>query len=136
MALVVDTCVLLDLRLGEPGHGQQAVACLIAHEAQGLLVCPVTLIELAPAFHGDAAAARLWLETLNICTTEPWTDADTLLAHQLWHDHVLRRRGGLAPKRPVADVMIGAFAVRFSGIITRNPRDFRVMSPSPFIIVP
>ncbi len=40
MALVVDTCVLLDLRLGDAVHGPPAVACLSAHAAQGLLICP------------------------------------------------------------------------------------------------
>ena len=136
MALVVDTCVLLDLRLGDAVYGAPAVACLSAHAAQGLLICPVTLVELAPAFHGDALAARAWLEGLGINTTEPWTDADTLLAHQFWNDHVQRRRGGLAAKRPVADVLIGAFAVRFAGIITRNPRDFQVLAPAPSVVVP
>ena len=136
MAMVIDTCVLLDLRLGDPVHGPKAVACLSIHSAQDLLICPVTLVELAPAFHGDAPAARRWLENLGINTTEPWTDPDTVLAHQLWHAHVLRKRGGLAPKRPVADILIGAFASRFAGIITRNPHDFQNMTPALNVVVP
>jgi hypothetical protein len=58
MALVLDTCVLLDLRLGDPTHGQRAVSCLSAHASWGFVVCPVTLVELAPVFHGDFLAAR------------------------------------------------------------------------------
>ena len=38
MALVIDTRVLLDLRLGDAVHGPPAVACLTAHASQGVLV--------------------------------------------------------------------------------------------------
>lgn len=121
---------------GDPVYGPLSAGCLSAHSSTGLLICPITLVELAPAFRGDAKAARVWLESMGIATTEPWIDADTLLAHEIWHAHILRKRSGLTTKRPVADVLIGAFASRFDGIITRNPSDFLNMNPAPKVVVP
>ena len=40
------------------------------------------------------------------------------------------------PKRPVADVMIGAFSSRFDGLITRNQNDFTPWFPKMKLIVP
>lgn len=37
------------------------------------------------------------------------------------------KRAGHAGKRPVADVPIEAFALRFQGLITRNPRHFKTV---------
>jgi predicted nucleic acid-binding protein len=45
-------------------------------------------------------------------------------SHRLWAEHVEKKRSGHAGKRPVADVLIEAFAQRFQGLITRNPKHF------------
>ncbi len=42
---------------------------------------------------GDDAATELFLQSLQIGTSEFWTPADTVLAHCLWHQfQVLRRQ--------------------------------------------
>ncbi len=41
-----------------------------------------------------------------------------------------------APKRPLADILIGAFASRFDGILTRNEADFKTVFPSLAITAP
>lgn len=71
-----------------------------------------------------------------IATSEPWTSADTELAHRLWNDHQVRRRAAQMPKRPAADVLIAAFADRFQGIITRNAAHFRNIAPPLTIVEP
>jgi hypothetical protein len=40
-----------------------------------------------------------------------------------------KRRMGRISKRPIADVLIGAFATRFDGLLTRNVKDFRGLFP-------
>ena len=80
---------------------------------------------LSPAFGGDAQLADAFFQVVPISTSEPWTRADTELAHRFWNDHQLRRRTTHQPRRPVADILIAAFASRFQGIITRNAADFR-----------
>ncbi len=49
---------------------------------------------------------------------------------------VAGRRAGPAPKRPLADVLIGALATRFQGILTRNEADFRQVFPTLKLLVP
>ena len=85
------------------------------------------VIELAPAFAGDARLQEQFLERTGVAWLEPWTQADTERCHQLWSDHVKRKRAGQGGRRPVADVFIEAFAKRFQGLITRNPADFKTV---------
>ena len=136
MAWVVDTSVLLDLVTGDPQFEPASTLCLQSSLADGLVICPISLIELGPAFAGDDAAAEAFLKSAGIETSEPWTSRDTALAHRLWHEFQSRRKQGNLAKRPVADVMIAAFATRFQGIITRNGTDFRNIAPTLVVIQP
>ena len=67
---------------------------------------------------------------------EPWTAADTRAARRAWHEYVTRRRASPTPKRPLADVLIGALALRFDGILTRNEADFRQLFPTLKVLTP
>jgi hypothetical protein len=136
MPWVVDTSVVVDLVTGDPLFEPSSTACLQAHLYDGLVVSPVTFVELGPSFLGDDSAAEAFLKASRIGTSEFRTFADTLLAHRLWHQFQLRRRQSQLVKRPVADVMIAAFAERFQGIITRNASDFRNLLPSLRIVEP
>ena len=136
MAWVVDTSVVVDLVTGDPLFEPASTACLQAHIGDGLVISPVTFVELGPSFSGDDAAAEAFLKASHIGTSEFWSPADTLLAHRLWHQHQVRRRQQLVVKRPVADVLIAAFAERFQGIITRNATDFRNILPALVVIEP
>ena len=53
MAWVVDTSVLVDIRQNDPQFGLPAAKCLVRHLPEGLVLCPITYIELAPEFTGD-----------------------------------------------------------------------------------
>lgn len=136
MPWVVDTSVVVDLVTGDPLFEPASTACLQAHLNDGLVVSPVTFVELGPSFSGDDLAAEAFLKASRIGTVEFWTSADTLLAHRLWHQFQLRRRQSQLVKRPVADVLIAAFAERFQGIIARNASDFRNLLPSLRIVEP
>jgi predicted nucleic acid-binding protein len=130
MAWVVDTSVLLDLVIGDPQFEPASIQCLQQHLGDGLVVCPISFVELGPVFGGNGSSAEAFLKAANVDMLEPWTYADTMEAHLLWNAFQLRRRQTAIAKRPVADVMIAAFALRFQGIITRNAADFRNIAPS------
>ena len=136
MAWVIDTSVVVDLVTGDPLFEPASTACLQAHLSDGLVISPVTFVELGPSFSGDDAAAEAFLKSSHIARSEFWSPADTLLAHRLWHQYQVRRRQQLVVKRPVADVLIAAFAGRFQGIITRNGTDFRNILPTLVVIEP
>jgi hypothetical protein len=124
VAWVVDTSVLLDIRQNDPQFGLAAAECLVRHLADGLVLCPITYIELAPEFHGESALQARFLERVGVEWLEPWTRQDTLNAFHLWALYVEKKRADLAGKRPIADVLIEAFAQRFQGLITRNVKHF------------
>jgi predicted nucleic acid-binding protein len=124
VAWVVDTSILLDIRQNDPQFGRPAAECLVRYLAEGLIICPVTYIELAPEFSGDSALQEEFFQRVGVQWLEPWTRRDTENAFHLWAHHVAKKRSGHATKRPVADVLIEAFAQRFQGLITRNPKHF------------
>ena len=124
MAWVVDSSVLLDIRMNDVQFGLASANCLAAHLSDGLAIAPVTYVELAPAFKGDAILQNAFLERNGVEWMTSWTWSDTEIAHRLWAAHVQRKRAGQEIKRPVADVFIESFAKRFQGLITRNPKHF------------
>jgi predicted nucleic acid-binding protein len=136
MAWVVDTCVLIDVAEGDPTFGVSSATLLDSKRPEGLAVCPVTYAELAPVFNGNSTAQDEFFRQLGVTWPTAWTLADTLAAHAAWHRHVIGKRAGETRKRPIADVLIGAFASRFDGLLTRNEADFRPVFPALNIVVP
>lgn len=136
MAWVVDTCVLLDIGLDDPTFGTGSESLLNANLSDGLVICPVTAVELAPAFSGNLEALEQFLFHLGIDHQEDWLIKDTTSACEAWTRHVQNRRSHQASKRPIADVLIGAFAMRHQGLLTRNADDFRKLFPSVRLIAP
>ena len=128
MAWVVDTSVLLDIRQNDPQFGLAAAECLVRHLPEGLVLCPVTYIELAPEFRGDSALQEEFFQKVGVEWLEPWTRQDTQSAFRLWAYYVERKRAGQAGRRPVADVLIEAFAQRFQGLIMRNVKHFSTVA--------
>lgn len=136
MAWVVDTCVLLDVGLDDPTFASSSESLLSAKHAEGLLVCPVTFVELAPAFSGHLDALEEFLLQLGVDHPEGWLTKDTANACEAWTRHVQKRRNHQTAKRPIADVLIGAFALRYQGLLTRNADDFRRLFPTLHLIAP
>ncbi|MSU58444.1 MAG: type II toxin-antitoxin system VapC family toxin [Pedosphaera sp.] len=136
MAWVVDTCLLIDVAEADPTFGVASAKLLDTKRTDGLTICPVTYVELAPVFSGDQTAQNEFLFNLGVTWPEAWSQADSEEAHRAWHRYVAVRRTDKVPKRPLADILIGAFASRFDGILTRNKSDFRNVFPSLTIGVP
>lgn len=129
MSWVVDTSVLIDVLEDDPEFGEASARTLDALAEHGLTICPVTYAELAPAFEGSRDLQEEFLTGIGVSFTEDWTRQDTIAAFEAWHAHVQRRRGGGGPRRPIADVLIGAFAQRYQGLVTRNEDHFRPAFP-------
>jgi predicted nucleic acid-binding protein len=132
MAWVVDTSVLLDIHSADPAFSQASAECMAKYCADGLVISPVTYIELAPAFGGDAALQEQFLAEVGVEWPALWTLQDTQEAHGLWTAHVQKKHSSHVAKRPLADVLIEAFVQRFQGLITRDPNHFTTVP----VIVP
>ena len=129
MPWVVDTCILIDVLEADPVFGESSAELLEQYAAEGLVICPVSYIELAPSFLGKKSLQDDFLAGVGVSFAESWEHQDVLAAHQAWHLHVENRRKGYRRKRPLADILIGGFAMRFRGLLTRNPKDFRSAFP-------
>ena len=130
MIWVVDTCVVIDLVERDGEFGAVSAAALASKIDDSFVIAPITYVELGPVFDGDRERQDAFLK-------ESWIDFDfagnreaVVAAHKAWYEHVLRKRKGEATKRPIADVMIGAYALQKGGLITRNEDDFRSLYPT------
>lgn len=133
---IVDTCVVLDIFENDPKFGRASARLLQAMLPDGLAVSPVTMVELSAAFSGDVEEQKRFLDQAGLSYLEPWTMADTEAAHAAWNLYVKAKRLNHAPKRPVADILIGGFAANRSGLVTRNRDDFRRWFPKMPIRTP
>ena len=136
MIWVVDTCVVIDLVEHDGEFGAVSAAALASKIDDSFVIAPITYVELGPVFDGDRERQDAFLK-------ESWIDFDfagnkdaVVAAHKAWYEHVLRKRKGEVTKRPIADVMIGAYALQKGGLITRNEDDFRSLYPDLTIYNP
>ena len=136
MAWVVDTCLLIDLAVDDPKFFTATARLLDGKQGDGLVVCPISVVELSPVFGGQIAAVEEFLGRLDIAWPETWTLADTQTAFSAWNRYVAGKRDGSFAKRPIADVLIGSFSARHQGLLTRNSPDFRQLFPALPVIEP
>ena len=102
----------------------------------GLVIAPITYVELAPSFVGDSNNQDSTLSELGIEIDFGGKRGAVMTAYKAWYDHVRRKRAGQVAKRPIADIMIGAYAMQKGGLITRNEADFRAIYPNLMIFNP
>ena len=136
MSWIVDTCVLIDILEADPDFGRASALCLRKYLSEGLKVSPVSMIELSPAFEGNLSKQKEFLSLCGVNYDVGLEASDVGRAHAAWNHYIQKKRLKVAAKRPIADIMIGAFATRFDGLITRNPKDFRPWFPDLKLIVP
>ena len=136
MTWVVDTCVIIDVLRGDETFSIKSSMALQAKLDDVLTIAPLTYVELAPEFNGDVEAQNAFLDGMWIQRHFGGSEETVLAAHKAWHEHVLRKRKGEVRKRPIADIMIGAYAMQKGGIITRNEADFRSLYPNLTIFNP
>ena len=136
MKWVVDTCVIIDVLRGDGEFSRLSADALDAKMEDGLMLSPISYVELAPSFNGDIAAQDRLLAEFGIDVSFDGNREAVFAACRAWHSHILRKRSGAAKKRPIADVMIGAYAMAKGGLITRNETDFRSLFPDLTIYNP
>jgi len=136
MAWVVDSCVLIDVISEDADFGELSAECLVRAVSDGLILCPVSYIEISPSFYGDRRGQDIFLTEVGVDFSIPWEWGDTLVAHEAWSRYVEMKRSGKIKRRPIADIQIGAFASRFDGLITRNGAGFKLLFPELNILEP
>ena len=93
-------------------------------------------MELAPSFDGNFIDQNIFLSELGVAVGFHGDKSVVLKAYKAWYEHIMRKRAGVVAKRPIADVLIGAYAMQKGGLITRNEDDFRALFPNLTIFNP
>lgn len=139
MSIAVDTNVLVDLLAGDTAAAAAAAAALDrAYEQGAVVICPVVYAELLayPERGRDDVAALLSETEMRVDWLLPqhvWTDAGEAFA-----EYAQRRRdaGAGAPRRLLADFLIGAHARHLGQLITRDVGFYRTAFPDLRISCP
>lgn len=134
--LLVDTCVLIDVADDDPTFAERSAQCLATHLPMGLLLSPISFVELAPVFNGSLPLIEEFLAGVGVSVADEFGEQERFAAFKGWARHVTHKRSGKARRRPVADALIGALALKHEGIITRNPQDFRSFYPKIIVVEP
>jgi predicted nucleic acid-binding protein len=136
MNWVVDTCLIIDVLDNDPLFGADSAQLIDNYAKEGLSICPISYIELAPTFLGDRRRQDEFLSAIGI-THDNMLDGHFIeAAYCAWNQQVMLKRSKKAPRRPIADILIGAFALCEKGILTRNPSDFKRVFPKLKVITP
>ena len=96
MSWVVDTSILIDVAEHDPTFGVVSAMILEEKLSRGLIICPVTYVELAPVFEGRDDLQEEFLGKVGIDWTQAWTSQDTRAAFRSWKlrsQAPLRNRG-------------------------------------------
>jgi len=133
---VVDTCVLLDVFEGVEPFASRSADILDGNADKGLVIAPITYIELAPAFRGNLDDMDEFLRRLGVSLSIGESLARVKSAAAFWAKYVDLKRQGLVSKRPMADLLIGTCAMEHEGLITRNGKDFRQLFPALALVEP
>ena len=133
---VVDTCVIIDILSGDGKYSCKSADAIDIKRDDGLVIAPITYVELAPSFGGDSNNQDSTLSELGIEIDFGGNRDAVIAAYKAWYDHVRRKRAGQVAKRPIADIMIGAYAMQKGGLITRNEDDFHALFPNLTIFNP
>ena len=64
--LLVDPCLILDVLENDPLHGQSSAALIDRYANGGLVISPISYLELAPAFQGNRTLQDEFLGKLGI----------------------------------------------------------------------
>ena len=133
---IIDSCVVVDILGGDQPFALLSARCLHELTQDGLGICPISFAELGPMFP-HIEAQHHTLNQIGIDYSQNWLAIDTVNAATAWKNYARRKKiDPSISKRPIADILIGSFAGRFQGLITRNPKDFAPHFPELTIIDP
>ena len=93
MAWVVDTCLVIDVLDADPEYGAISADLLDGKSTEGLFLCPVSFIELAPAFGGELKRQEHFLRQINVDYTQDWTWVDRYIKVSEHLDYLRKETG-------------------------------------------
>jgi len=120
MITAVDTCILLDVALPDPCHGESSRELLErAYDEGGLIICEIVYAELVPQFQDRKLLDRA-LQKIGVSVQQ----LDTESAYCAGGRWMLYRKSGGKRDRIITDFLIGAHALNNAERFLTRDRGF------------
>ena len=140
MAWVVDTCLLIDVAEADPRFGIPSARLLDRQWPDGLLICPVSDVELAPVFNADDSLQEQFLHSLAASFHHGCQAAGESGGGPPQSKTLTRRSRRFRRRVSVLDCAspLALFPAPTRGrfIFTRNEADFRQLFPTLKVLTP
>ena len=136
MKFLVDPQIVTDALKGESEEGRRALDLFEAHKADELILAPTSYIALSPAFMGIRSMQDRFLEGLGIkvARTAPAKVMDA--AYAAWSRFQKENPGERGGMSAFDQLYIGAFALLYDGILTRNGALYRTYYETLNVVEP
>ena len=125
MKYLVDLQLILDVLEGETDGAKGAMALLEKHRADELVLAPTSYVALGPFFMGIQSMQDRFLGNLGVkvAETAPATVLDA--AYSAWSRYQKENPADRGGRGAFDRLYVGAYALLFDGILTRNGGFYR-----------
>lgn len=135
MQYIVDPRLIVDVLENDRKWGKRSAELLDAHHNDVLLIAPCSYLALGPAFMGIRTVQDEFLSRLGICVAQKMPQNIMNSAYKAWcgyqKDHPQASAGSVFDS-----LYIGAFALMYDGILTRQGQLYRTYYKTLRVIEP
>ena len=136
MKFLVDPQLITDALKGESEAGKSALALFEAHRADELILAPTSCLALCPAFMGIRTMQDRFLENFGIRVTKNASAKVMDAAYSAWSRYQQENPRVLGGSSVFDQLYIGAYALLYDGILTRQGALYRKYFESLNVIEP
>lgn len=133
---VVDPRLVVDVLEGDPEWGVKSAALFDAHRKDELLLVPISYLSLGPVFMGIRTMQDEFLANLGITVASKFPIETMNAAYKAWCDHLADNPNAKGPGSAFDSLYIGAYALLYDGILTRQGDLYRRYYPTLRVFEP
>lgn len=125
MKYIVDPQLIRDALEGESEPAKAATALFEAHRADELVLAPTSYLALGPSFMGIQSMQDRFLDTLGVKVAKDAPAKVMDAAYSAWSNYQKDHPAATGGMSVFDQLYIGAYALLFDGILTRNGALYR-----------
>ena len=133
---IVDPRLVVDILEGDAEWGVRSARLMDRHRNSRLFISPISYLALGPVFMGIRSMQDAFLANLGISVAQKFPIEVMDSAYKAWCAYKDDHPGASGPGSAFDSLYIGAFALLYDGIITRQGDLYRQYYPSLPVIEP
>ena len=133
---IVDPRLVVDILEGDAEWGVRSARLIDRHRNDRLFIAPISYLALGPVFMGMRSMQDAFLVNLGINVAQKFPIEVMNSAYKAWCAYKGDHPGASGPGSAFDSLYIGAFALLYDGIITRQGDLYRQYYPSLPVIEP